>query len=106
VIAVTIPGFTAESSVRGAYGVFPAQVDPATCAFECRHECADTCRRNPSQCQKCRNRCMNICLCVYRCTTRRYCDEYGATIEVETCEDCEGNEWESQRKRISPECVV
>lgn len=103
---MTIPGFTAESSVRGAYGVFPAQPDPLTCKQECKGACAHACKTNPSQCQKCRSQCEKNCNCVYQCTTKTYCDENGATIQVETCKDCEGNQWESQRKVISYECIL
>ncbi|GAA4312891.1 hypothetical protein GCM10023086_33620 [Streptomyces venetus] len=106
-IAVTIPGFTAQASVRSAYGVFPAQVDYATCSFECEHECTNTCKNawNKPQCrQKCRNRCMNNCLCTPQCSTKRYCDDYGTTVEVETCVDCEGNETTSQPVRVKPTC--
>ncbi|MEX0171240.1 hypothetical protein [Streptomyces sp. LMG1-1-1.1] len=103
---MTIPGFTAESSVRGAYGVFPAQGDYATCSFECGHDCTRACKHSSDrQCwQKCKNRCMRVCQCTPTCTTRTYCDDYGTTKAVETCTDCEGNKTTSAPVTIKPTC--
>ncbi|MFF8652653.1 hypothetical protein [Streptomyces huasconensis] len=104
---MTIPGFTAETSVRGAYGVFPAQVSYGTCSDECGHECGNQCANswNRPQCwQRCRDRCMTNCLCVPWCTTETYCDDFGTTMAVEVCVDCEGNETKSQPVRIKPTC--
>ncbi|MEU9620776.1 hypothetical protein [Streptomyces sp. NPDC048155] len=88
---MSIPQFTAESSV---YGVFPAQPSYGECEQEAHVICYEQCKNayDPNSCQqRCTQRYIAECTYVPYCYTEYSCDPDGVEVAVEKCRQYDGS---------------
>ncbi|MER8236480.1 hypothetical protein ACIRQY_22575 [Streptomyces sp. NPDC101490] len=100
---MSVPGFTAGSSV---YGVVPWDPSYGDCYDEAQFVCRQQCSGGYStaSCSKCKSSYMAECMCPGPdCSEQDYCDENGTTIRVTRCKECDGSTT-VQSVRISSTC--
>ncbi|MFJ7200017.1 MULTISPECIES: hypothetical protein [unclassified Streptomyces] len=88
---MSIPQFTAESSV---YGVYPAQPSYGVCEQEAHVICGQQCMHayDPAACrQKCTTRYIAECIYEPYCYTEYSCNADGVKVAVEKCRQYDGS---------------